>query len=90
MLSQKGHEWAIYESCRHHKGSKWLGYLDGEGNVVHHDTKITMQECLTSYINDLNNNAIDSSENVDSSSNFGLSNVKEYNKPSMKNYNIIS
>src|SRR3984893_8149172 len=75
-------------SCRHHKGRKWLGYLDGEGNVVHHDTKMTMQECLTSHINDLNNNVVDSSENVDSSSNFGISNIKEYNKPSMKNYKL--
>src|ERR1700731_2921245 len=71
-------------SCRHHKGRKWLGYLDGEGNVVHHDTKITVQECLTSHINDLNNNVVDFSGYVDSSSDFCLSNIKEYNKPSMK------
>ena len=89
VLSKKGHEWAIYESCRHHKGSKWLGYLDGEGNVVHHDTKMTMQELLTDHINDLNNNVVDSSKNVDSSSTFGISNIKEYNKPSMKNYKLV-
>ena len=71
-------------SCRHHKGRKWLGYLDGEGNVVHHDTKMTVQECLTSHINDLNNNVVDFSGYVDSSSDFHLSNIKEYNKPSMK------
>src|ERR1700731_5484865 len=62
--------------------------LDNEGNPVDHDKK-TLQELLTDHINDLNNNVVDSSKNVDSSSTFGISNIKEYNKPSMKNYKLV-
>ena len=88
VVSQKSHKWAVYQKCRHHKDSNWLGYLDDEGNSVDQDTE-TLQEALIHHTNYLNNDdVVDFSRNVDSSSNFNLSNVIEYNEPSMKRYKL--
>ena len=81
-LSQKDHKQTVYESCRHCKGhSNQLGHLED-------NTTKDMQGVLINHIKDLNNDCVDCSKNVDSSSNFDLTNVEEYNKPSMKDYKL--
>jgi len=85
-LSQKDNKWAVYESCRHCKEkSNWLCHLDNEGNTVD-CAKTTVQEALHKHIQDLNEDSVNL--NVDSSSTFDLSNVEEYNEPSMRSYKL--